>query len=128
MVHTIQETYLLRDCFSSYVYLKDMYITLKGIGKILFVWMLRILLICKILKFLAVFTKKNWIWNWVISTSYIKTNSKKYWLLNISNFLFLVFFLELKTREGRIVQTVRLEHKGCSRTRTDSYRNTRPDF
>ena len=37
-----------------------MYITLKGIGKIQFVSMLRILLICKFLNFTAAFTKK---WN-----------------------------------------------------------------
>ena len=34
-----------------------MYITLKGIGKILFVSLLRILLICKFLNFTAVFIK-----------------------------------------------------------------------
>ena len=50
--------YLLRNCFSNYVYLKDTYITLKGIGKVLFVSVLRILLICKFLKFTTVFTKK----------------------------------------------------------------------
>ena len=35
-----------------------MYVTLKGIGKILFVSALRILLICKFLNFMAAFTKK----------------------------------------------------------------------
>ena len=34
-------------------------ITLKGIGKILFVSVLRIFLICKFLNFMAAFTKKN---------------------------------------------------------------------
>ena len=32
--HTSNRTYLLRNCFSNYVYLKDMYIILKGIRKI----------------------------------------------------------------------------------------------
>ena len=50
--------YLLRNCFSNYVYLKDKYITLKGIGKILFLSASRILLICKFLNFTAVCTKK----------------------------------------------------------------------
>ena len=36
-----------------------MYITLKSIGKILFVSDLRILPICKFLNFMATFTKKN---------------------------------------------------------------------
>ena len=36
-----------------------MYVTLRGIGKILFVSVLRILLICKFLNFTAVFTKKK---------------------------------------------------------------------
>ena len=57
--HTSNPIYLLQNCFSNYVYLKDMYITLKGIGKILFVSVLRILLICKFLNFKAAFTKKN---------------------------------------------------------------------
>ena len=57
--HTSNRIYLLRNCFSNYVYLKDMYITLKGIGKILFVSVLRILLICKFLNFTAAFTKKD---------------------------------------------------------------------
>ena len=32
--HTSNRIYLLRNCFSNYVYLKAMYITLKGIGNI----------------------------------------------------------------------------------------------
>ena len=56
--HTSNRIYLLRNCFSNYVYLKDMYLSLKGIGKILFVSVLRILLICKTLNFTAAFTKK----------------------------------------------------------------------
>ena len=43
--HTSNRIYLLRNCFSNYVYLKDMYIALKTTGKNLFVLMLRILLI-----------------------------------------------------------------------------------
>ena len=31
--HTSNRIYLLRNCFSNYVYLKAMYTTLKGIGK-----------------------------------------------------------------------------------------------
>ena len=57
--HRSNRIYLLWNCFSNYVYIKDMYITLKGIGKILFVSVLRILLICKFLNFTAIFTKKN---------------------------------------------------------------------
>ena len=57
--YTSNQIYLLRNCFSNYVYLKDMPITLKGIGKILFVSVLRIFLICKFLNFMAAFTKKN---------------------------------------------------------------------
>ena len=38
-----------------YIYLKNMYITLKGIGKILFVSVLKIFLICKFLNFTAHF-------------------------------------------------------------------------
>ena len=47
LLHTSNWIYLLWNCFSNYVYLKDMYLSLKGIGKILFVSVLRILLICK---------------------------------------------------------------------------------
>ena len=47
--HTSNWIHSLRNCFSNYVYLKDMYITLKGIGKILFVSVLGILLICRFL-------------------------------------------------------------------------------
>ena len=36
-LHTSNRIYLLRNYFSNYVYLKDMYMSLKGIGKILFV-------------------------------------------------------------------------------------------
>ena len=57
--HTSNRIYLLGNCFSTYIYLKDMYITLKGIGKTLFVSVLRILLISKFLNFTAAFTKKN---------------------------------------------------------------------
>ena len=57
--HTNNRIYLLRNCFSAYIYLKDMYITLKGIRKIQFVSVLRILLICKFLNFTAASTKKN---------------------------------------------------------------------
>ena len=45
--------------FSNYTYLKHMYITLKGIGKNLFVSILRILVICKFLNFMVDFTKRN---------------------------------------------------------------------
>ena len=50
--------YLLRNYISNYVYLKDMYIALKGIRKILFASGLRILLVCKFVNFTTVFTKK----------------------------------------------------------------------
>ena len=58
--HTRNRIYLLQNCFPKYVYLKDVYITLKGkgIGKILFISVLRILLICKFLNFTAAFTEK----------------------------------------------------------------------
>ena len=57
--YTSNWIYLLRNCFSNYIFLKDVYITLKGTGKILFVSMLSILLICKFLNFTAVSTKKR---------------------------------------------------------------------
>ena len=57
--HTTNRIYLLRNCFSNYLYLKYMHITLKEIGKILFVSVLRILLICKFLNFTAVFIRKK---------------------------------------------------------------------
>ena len=57
--HTSHWIYLPQNCFSNHVYLKDLYITLKGIEKILFVLVLRILLICKFLNFAAVFIQKN---------------------------------------------------------------------
>ena len=57
--HTSNRIYLLQNCFSNYVYLKDMYITSKRIGNIQFTSMLRILLICTFLSFAATFTKKN---------------------------------------------------------------------
>ena len=44
--------------FSNYVYLKDMFITLKRIEKIMFVLVSRILLISKFTNFPAVFTIK----------------------------------------------------------------------
>ena len=44
-----------------YIHLKDMYITLKKIGKILFASVLRILLICKFRNFTVAFGKKSWI-------------------------------------------------------------------
>ena len=57
--NTSYRAYLLRNCFSNCdVYLRDMYITLKGTGKILFTSLLRIQLICKFLNFTATFTKK----------------------------------------------------------------------
>ena len=52
-LHTSNRIYLLPNCFSNYVYLKDIYLSLKGIGKILFVSLLKILLICKTLNFTA---------------------------------------------------------------------------
>ena len=56
--HTSNRIYLLRNCFSNYIYLKDMYITFKDIGKFLFLVVLKILLICKFLNFTTAFTKK----------------------------------------------------------------------
>ena len=56
--HTSNQIYLLWNGFSNYAYLKDKYITLKGIGKILFVSVLKILLICKFLNFTVVVIKK----------------------------------------------------------------------
>ena len=55
----INRIFLLRNCVSNYVYLKNMYITLKGIGKTLFVSVLRIFLICKFLNFTTAFTTKK---------------------------------------------------------------------
>ena len=56
--HISKWIFLLRNCFSNYVYLNNMYITLKGIGKIVLVSVLKTLLICKFLNFMAAFTKK----------------------------------------------------------------------
>ena len=55
--HTSNRIYLLRNCFSNYVYLKDTYIIFEGIGKILFLLVLAIILISKFLNFTAMFTK-----------------------------------------------------------------------
>ena len=44
---------------SNQIFLKDMYITLKGLEKILFVLLLRIVLMYNFLNFPAVFTKKK---------------------------------------------------------------------
>ena len=57
--HTSNWIYLLQNCFSNYLHRKDMYITLKGIGKIIFVLVVRIFLICKFLNFTSAFTKKK---------------------------------------------------------------------
>ena len=60
--YTSNQIYLRLNCFSNYVYLKDIYLTLKEIGKIMFASLLKILLICKFLNFAAFFTKgKNYI-------------------------------------------------------------------
>ena len=98
--HTSNRIHSLRNCFSNYVYLKDMYITLKGIGKILFVSVLGILLICK---FLIHGTH-------ITIQSYIQTNSK-----NSDHEIFLIY------KTSHI-------HMSCSRARTDSYWNTCPKF
>ena len=57
-LHTSNRMQLLPNCFSNYLSLNDMYMSLKEIGNILFVSVLRILLICKTLKVTVVFTKK----------------------------------------------------------------------
>ena len=56
--HTSNRISLLRNFFSSYVYIKNVYITSKGIVKFLFVLVLRIFLICRFLYVTAVFTEK----------------------------------------------------------------------
>ena len=128
-LYTSNRIYLLQICFSNYVYLKDMHITLKGIGKILFVSVLRTLLICKFLNFTAAFTKKKlnfpkFAFNFpcekvnfslihrthITIQSYIQTNSK-----NSHYQIFLIY----KTSPI---------HMSCSRTRTDSCWNTCPEF
>ena len=121
----------LRNCFPSYVCLKDMYITLKRIGKILFGCMLRILLICKFLKFTTVFTKKLNFPKFVSNTLCEKVNfsliqptrfwqlsvkvtfkwtvkNNDYWMFLIFFVFTLVFHLELETRKGWIVERVQL--------------------
>ena len=55
--YTSNQIYLRLNCFSNYIYLKDIYLTLKEIGKIMFASVLKILLICKFLNFAAFFTK-----------------------------------------------------------------------
>ena len=59
--HTSNRVHLLRNCVSNYVYLKDMYITLKGTGKIQKFGLCQgqeFFLICKFLNFMAVFAEK----------------------------------------------------------------------
>ena len=56
--HKHNRVYLKWNWFSNYVYLKAMHITLNGIGKNLFIPVLRIWLICKFLNFTVIFTKK----------------------------------------------------------------------
>ena len=89
--HTNNGIYLLWSCFSSYVYLKDVYITMKGIRKILFLSVSRILIIYEFLSFTAVFSG---------------------------------------VRDQRRVDSSESSsvHMGCSRTRTDDYWNTWPEF
>ena len=104
-----------------------MHITLKGIGKNLFVLVLRILLICKFQSFATAFTKKNklpeFAYNFscekvilsqiqpihikflglsTISKNYTQTNSKNndYWIFLVLFGFTLAFFLELETRKG----------------------------
>ena len=55
LLYTRNQIYLLRNCFSNYVYLQDICITLKRIAEILSV---SVLLICKFLNFKAIVTKK----------------------------------------------------------------------
>ena len=57
--HISNRIYLLRNCFSNYLYFKDKYINLKGTGRLLFVLMLKTLIFCKFLNFTSVFTKKK---------------------------------------------------------------------
>ena len=57
--HISNRIYLLQNYFSNYVYFKDMYISLKGIGKIMVVMVLIVLLICNFLSLTIAFTKKN---------------------------------------------------------------------
>ena len=54
--HTSNQFYLLQNCFTNYIYLKDMYITLTGINVRVGV---KNVLICKFLNFMAVFTKNK---------------------------------------------------------------------
>ena len=54
--HTSNQFYLLQNCFTNYIYLKDMYITLTGINVCVSV---KNVLICKFLNFMAVFTKNK---------------------------------------------------------------------
>ena len=96
-----------------------MYINLKEIGKIPFVLVLRILLICKFLNFTAFFTKTKLSVK-VTFKQTIKNND--YWIFLIFVVFALVFFLELEIKEGRTVQRVHL--LGCCWTQTDSYWNT----
>ena len=57
--HTRNRIYFLLNCFSNCGYLKDMCITLKGVGKILFGSVLIILLISKFLNFTVTFSLKK---------------------------------------------------------------------
>ena len=92
---------------------QSMHITLKGIGKNLFVLVLRILLICKFQSFATVFILKlvafeehyqiiKFLGLSTISKNYIQTNSKNndYWIFLVLFGFTLAFFLELETRKG----------------------------
>ena len=57
--YTNNRTYLQWNSFSNYVNLKDVYITLKRIRKLLFVLALKVLLICKFLNFTSAFSNKR---------------------------------------------------------------------
>ena len=96
--------------FSNYVYLK--YITLKRIRKILTVLVLRLLLTCKFLNFIAVFNTKKlnspkFVYNFPCEKTVQTVKINDHWTFLIF-FVFTLFFMELKNREGWVVQRFRL--------------------
>ena len=144
-LHTNNRIFLLR-IFLKLCIPQVMYMSLKGIGKILFVSVLRILLICKTLNFMAGFTKKklkfpkfafnflcgkvnfsltDWtrttihsFWRSLLSSSDLPVVSKSYIQTNSKTSDYWIFLI---SKSSPIHMTSR-------RTQTDSYWNTCPGF
>ena len=83
---------LLQNYFSSYVHLKDIYKTLKGIAKIQFVSELTILLNLQISKFSGGLQKeKNWNFQSLNTTPYVRKLIHKLSVIHLLTLSFTVF-------------------------------------